>query len=413
MCRPQKKISWAARREVKGVIPMRNFFDLIKRNARRIALWGGIALLVLSYALAFFYPAQFFRAYLVGFVFWLSLALGCLTLLMLHHLAKGAWGASILRILEAGARTIPWLTLIGLPLYFSIPTLFVWARPEAVSANPLLQHKAIYLNVPFFVGRTIFYFAVWNGLVFLFDRWSRERDATDNPRYTDKMRRVGAVGLVVLGLTTTFAAIDWFMSLEPEWYSTIFAATVVAGGVLAALAFAILVMALLSRRPPISEIASPQLFNDLGNFLITFVMLWAYLAFSQYLLIWIGNLRPEIPWYLHRINGGWEFVALAIGLLYFALPFTFLIFRDVKRSTWLLAIVAAVLVATRWLDGLWLIAPTFEATFTITLLDVSVTFGMGGVWLALFARELSKRPLLAPTEPKLEEAREWARTPSH
>lgn len=386
---------------------IRELFGKIKVNARRIALFGGAALLLLAYGLAFWYPALFFRAYLVAFVFWLSLALGCLTILMLHHLAKGAWGASLLRILEAGARTLPWLTLMGVPLYLSIPTLFVWARPEVVNSAPLLQHKALYLNVPFFIARTVFYFAVWNALVFIFERWTRRREQTGDPRYTDKLRRMGALGLVIFGLTVTFAAMDWIMSIEPEWYSTIFAAMVAVGGMLAGFAFAVLVITLLSRRPPLSQVSSPQLFNDFGNLLIAFVMLWAYLAFSQYLLMWLGNLSEEIPWYVHRLRGGWENVALLIGIFYFVLPFMFLIMREVKRNVWTLAFVSAVLVVTRWLEVYWLIVPTFDPTFSLNLLDGLVVFGMGGVWLAVFARELGRRSLLAPMEPKLVEAAEW------
>ncbi len=186
-------------------------------HAEQIALFGGGALLGLALALAFFFPALFFRAYLVAFVFWLGIGLGCLAMLMLHHLSGGVWGAVLLRILEAGTRTLPWLTLIGLPLYLSIPTLFVWARPEA-QADPLLQHKALYLNLPFFIARTILYFIIWNGMALWFDRRSRERDANPTPRNQDRLRRAGALGLVIFGLTVTFAAIDWIMSLEPDWY---------------------------------------------------------------------------------------------------------------------------------------------------------------------------------------------------
>lgn len=387
----------------------KNLFAPIQKNSQRIALLGGIALLVVSYVLGFFYPALFFRAYLVGFVFWLSLALGSFAILLLHHLAKGAWGASMMRILEAGARTLPWLSLIGLPLMLSLPWLYVWARPEAVSADPALQHKALYLNIPFFIGRTVFYFAVWNGMVYLIERWSRLRDETNDARYTDKLRRAGAIGLAIFGVTVSFAAMDWIMSLEPDWFSTIFPAIVAIGGVLAGFAFAVLVTVLLTRRGPLSEISSPQLFNDLGNLLVAFVMMWAYLAFSQYLLIWMGNLPEEITWYLRRLSGGWETIALIIGIFYFILPFAFLILREVKQHRWTLAVVALLLVLTRWLEVFWFIVPAFEPAFTLNLLDVLAVLGIGGVWLAMFARELSRRALLAPTEPKVQEAKEWSR----
>ncbi len=384
-----------------------SLFQTIWRNAERVALFGGAVLLLISFALAFLVPALFFRAYLVAFVFWLGMALGCLAILMLHHLSGGAWGAVLLRILEAGARTLPWLTLIGLPLYLSIPTLFVWARPEG-QADPLIQAKAAYLNVPFFVARTIAYFVIWNVLVYVMDRWSRLRDETGDMRYTDRLRRGGAIGLVIFGLTVTFGAIDWIMSLEPEWYSTIFGAMVAIGGVLACFAFVILTFTWLARKPPLSSVSSPQLLNDLGNLLLAFVMMWAYLAFSQYLLIWAGNLRQEVTWYVLRLNNGWQFLAILIGVLYFLLPFALLIIREVKRHVWLLGFVTLILVITRWVEVYWLIIPAFEPTLTLNLLDVIATLGMGGVWLALFARELHKRPLLAPSDQKLGEAEEWA-----
>ncbi len=377
-------------------------------HAEQIALFGGGALLGLALALAFFFPALFFRAYLVAFVFWLGIGLGCLAMLMLHHLSGGVWGAVLLRILEAGTRTLPWLTLIGLPLYLSIPTLFVWARPEA-QADPLLQHKALYLNLPFFIARTILYFIIWNGMALWFDRRSRERDANPTPRNQDRLRRAGALGLVIFGLTVTFAAIDWIMSLEPDWYSTIFAAMVAVGGVLESFAFAIFVFVWLARRAPLASVSSPQLSNDLGNLLLAFVMLWAYLAFSQYLLIWMGNLSEEIPWYIKRLNGGWEFLALIVGMFYFALPFALLLLRAVKRHAWLLGLVALTLVITRWVEVVWLIIPAFEPTLVITWLDVIATFGIGGVYLAVFERELRKRPLVDPADAQLKQAEKWAR----
>ncbi len=425
-CRRTKKINWGTQRPnrfsflafrfslfvsryfVFAMQHIRNFIQFVSRHAARIALFGGGALLLLSFVVAFIFPALFFRAYLVAFVFWLGIGLGCLVILMLYHLASGAWGAVLVRILEAGARTLPWLTLLGLPLYLSIPTLFVWAQPE-MQSDPLTQHQAPYLNIPFFIARTILYFAIWNGMAFLFNRWSRELEENPTPLKRDRLRRAGALGLVIFGITVTFAAIDWIMSLEPAWYSTIFAAIVAMGGVLSSFAFVILVFVILARRPPLSSVSSPQLLNDLGNVLLAFVMTWAYLAFSQYLLIWMGNLAAEIPYYLKRMNGGWQIIMLVVGLLYFVLPFGLLIFRSVKRHTWLLGLVALMLVLTRWLEVVWLIVPVFEPTLVITWLDVITTLGMGGVYLALFARELHKRPLLIEANKHIQEAEEWTR----
>lgn len=385
-----------------------NLYQRLTDNAGRIALLGGGALLIVSYVLAFFFPALFFRAYLVAYIFWLGIALGCLAILMLHHMSGGMWGAALLRILEAGARTLPALTVIGMPLYLSIPWLFSWAHPQVVQSDPSVAQKVLYLNIPFFVARTVLYFVIWNALSYFLNRWSAERDRTGDPRHSDKLRRWGAFGEVIFGLTVTFAAIDWIMSLEPDWYSTIFPAMVALGGVLSGFAFAVLVFALLTRRATNSGVAYSQLLNDLGSLLLAFVMLWAYLSFSQYLLIWIANLTEEIPWYLLRTRGGWDTMALVVGLGYFVLPFALLIIRSVKRHAGWLAIIAALLVAARWIEVMWLVVPVFEPSFSLNLLDVITELGMGGVWIAVFAHELAKRPLLAPTERKLVEAQQWS-----
>ncbi len=380
---------------------LRAFLDANRSPAARVGLFGGAVLLFVSYVLGFLNPTDFFRAYLVAFVFWFGLGLGCLAILMLHHMSGGRWGAVMLPILEAGSRTMPVLTLVGLPLYLSVPYLYAWAHPAAIPGELTLSDKAIYLNVPFFIARTIFYFVVWNALAYLMNRWSREREATRDTRYNDKLRRAGAVGIVIFGLTVTFATIDWLMSLEPDWYSTIYPAIVAIGGILSAFAFAVLMTALNARKPPMSEIVTPRLWNDLGSLLLAFVMLWAYLAYSQYLLIWMGNLVEEVPWYLLRLNGCWQFLALIVGVLYFVLPFCLLIIRAVKRNPVLLAAVAALLVAVRYVEVYWLITPVFYDTLTITVLDLLTVLGLGGVWLAAFRFELGKAPLVSQTDPAL------------
>lgn len=367
---------------------------------------GGVALLLAVFALAFLFPAAFFRAYLVAFVFWLGLALGCLAILMLHHMSGGRWGAVMLRILEAGSRTMAALTVLGLPLYLGIPTLFAWANPAERAL--LAPSKDVYLNLPFFIARTILYFVIWNGLVYVMNRWSAARDAAGDPRYNERLRRGGAVGIVIFGLTVTFAAIDWLMSLEPDWYSTIYAAMVAIGGVLSGFALAVLVTALQSRKEPLSQVVTPALLNDLGSLLLAFVMLWGYLTFSQLLLIWMGNLVEEIPWYLKRLNGGWDLLAILVGVFYFVLPFALLIVARIKRNAWTLAAIAGMLVVTRYLEVYWLIMPVFSPVLTVNVIDVLAVVGMGAVWLTLFAYELRKAPLVSTADPALTTARRGA-----
>ncbi len=240
-------------------------------------------------------PQPFFRAYLVAYVFWIGIPVGCLALLMLHHLVGGRWGFMIQRLLEAGVQTLPLMAWLFIPLLFGLADLYPWARPEVVAADPLLQQKAAYLNVPFFITRAAAYFAIWILLGRLLTTWSLEQDRTANDTLTQKLQRLSGPGLVLYGLTVTFSAIDWMMSLEPKWSSTIFGMIFMVSYGLAALAFAIVAAHLVRDQAPLTQVISADRFHDLGNLLLALVMFWAYLNFSQFLLIWSENLAEEIP----------------------------------------------------------------------------------------------------------------------
>ncbi len=272
----------------------------------------GIAGLIVCLAGAVFDAPQFFRSYLVAYLFAIGFPLGCLSLLMLHHLVGGNWGFVIQRLLEAGARTLPLMALLFLPIAVGAHELYLWARPEAVAADPLLQQKSLYLNLPFFYGRAVFYFAVWIVLGHLLSKWSVEQDRSGAADLTRRLQTLSGPGLVLYGLTVTFAMIDWAMSLEPHWYSTVYGLSFVVSNGLAALALAICVAAALVEQGPLARLAGADHFHDLGNLLLAFVMLWAYLGFSQFMIIWMENLKEEIPWYLHRTSGGWQVIALAL-----------------------------------------------------------------------------------------------------
>jgi hypothetical protein len=350
-------------------------------------------------------PSQLFRSYLLALVFWVSIALGCLAILMVHHLSMGGWSLMLRRTLEAAARTVWVLGLLFLPLLIGLPRLYAWARPEVVRVDAVLQHKAPYLNVPFFVARTALYFAVWTGLAYALSRMSRTQDRTYDPALARRMRTVGGVGLLAYGLTMTFAAFDWLMSLEPHWYSTIFGVYVVGGQAVSAMCFAILVSLYLARRPPMAGALRPRHFHDFGKMLLAFVMLWAYFGFSQFLIIWSGNLPEEVPWFKDRMTGGWRWVSLSLMLLHFVLPFLLLLSRDLKRSARRLAAVASFILLMRWVDLYWLIMPAFHPErLTLQWTDVAATIAVGGLWTWVFVRELAGRPLLPIHEPILEEA---------
>lgn len=364
------------------------------------ALLVGLLGLALSAAGWVADPARFFQAYLMAYAFWLAIPLGCLALALLQFLSGGVWGLVLRRVVESGAATLPLMLVLFLPLVFGLPTLYPWARPEVVATDAVLQQKALYLNVPFFLVRTAVYFAAWLGLTFCLLRWSAEQDRTGDPRLLRKLQRLAAGGLVLLGLTVSFAAIDWLMSLEPRWYSTAYPLMVATGALLSGLAFAVAVAILLARRPPLAAVVSPQVLNDLGSLLLAFLMLWTYIAYFQYLLVWTGNLAEEIPWYLRRLDGAWQALAFAVALGGFGLPFVLLVFRGLKRSARPLLAIAAFLLATRLLDTFWLVEPAFPDA-TLDWRDLAAVLGLGGLWLALFARRLAALPLLPPHDLRL------------
>lgn len=372
-------------------------------RARRRALVAGVAGLALA-ALggAFFGPDAFFRAYLVAWLFWTGIGVGCLAIALMHQLVGGQWGAAIERILEAGGGTVPLMAVAFVPIFFWLPELYRWARPDVVAAESRLQHKAVYLNVPFFVVRAVIYFAVWFLLSLLLDRWSGDRDRTADARFTARLRALGAAGVIVIGFTASFAAFDWIMSLEPDWYSTVYGGMVGVGWMLSAFAFAIAVAVLGARQPPFADVMSDKVRIDLGNLLMTFVILWTYLSFVQLLIIWSGNERDEVVWYVHRLRGGWQGVAIYLAVFQFLVPLFVLLFRAAKRSGTVMAILTMVMLFSHWINIFWLVQPAFSpAGFAIHWLDFLTLIGLGGAWLAWSFWRLPGRPLVPLHDPAL------------
>ncbi len=367
---------------------------------------GGAALAASAVGFAM-NPEQFFRSYLVAYLFWLALPLGSFGLVCLHNMTGGGWGFVIRRILESAAATMPLMAVLFLPVLFGMSSLYPWARPELVASSELLQHKAPFLNVPFFVARAVLYFAIWIAVTYLVTRWSSQQDQGDEPRprLTRRLQLLSGAGLPIYALTVSFAMIDWGMSLEPEWFSTIYGMLFVAGQGLTTLAFAILVLGWLRDSEPLASVVRPGHFHDLGNLTLAFTMLWAYLSYSQYLIIWAGNLPEEISWYLHRSAGGWELFAPILMGFHFALPFLLLLARRRKQSITRLARVAAVILLMRWLDLYWLITPAFSpGELHVHWLDLTLLAGIGGVWAYLFARRLGSCSLLPLNDPRIHEA---------
>jgi hypothetical protein len=373
----------------------------LRRVAIVVAIVGGLA----SAFGAWQSPVQFYRSYLVAYLFWLGLALGSLAILMINHITGGAWGAVIRRLLESAARTMPLLALLFLPIALGVHELYEWARPEVVAHDPVLQHKSLYLNVPFFLGRAVVYFAAWSLVAHFLARWSLIQDGARDDRPAVWLEQLSRGGLLLLGLTATFASVDWMMSLEPHWYSTIYGFLFMGGCVLGALAFAISMASAVADRPPLSEVITPSTLQDLGKLLFAFVMVWAYFSLSQFLIIWAADLPEEIPWYLRRLNGGWRVLILTIIAVQFVLPFVLLLSRRVKRSAAALALVASIVLLARFADLYWLVVPAFDpAAPHVHPLDVATLLAVGGVWIATFVGQLEGRPLLPLGDPSLPEA---------
>jgi hypothetical protein len=328
---------------------------------------------------------------------------GSLALLMLQHLSGGGWGLVLRRVLEAATQTLPLMLVLFVPLVFGAHWIYSWTHEEEIAKHPVLALKTKFLNVPFFTVRAAIYFAIWILLAYLLTRWSTLQDQTADGQYTKKMRMLSGPGMVLLVFTVTFGSIDWFMSLDPEWYSTIYGLIFVASWALSALAFVIAVLGRLSKEEPVSNFVAQSHFHDLGKLLLALVMLWTYFSFSQFLIIWSGNLPEEIHWYIPRTHGGWGVIALLVVVLHFAFPFLFLLSRSFKRDAGKLVMIAILILVMRLFDLFWTIAPSFTGEhFHVSWMDIVAPIGIGGLWLAVFTWALSKRPLIPINDPEFE-----------
>ena len=367
---------------------------------RPLLLRVGIAGLALTAAGLFFSPAQFFRSYLWAFLFWFGIALGCLPLLMLYHLVGGAWGFTVRRIIESGAQNLTGTRYLISACHLRHSSALRMVPSGQRRASGTAQAKAALPQHAILDCAIDFVLRVWLFFAHRLNRLSAKQDETGEPRLMNSFQRLSGPGLVVYGFTITFAAFDWGMSLEPQWYSTIYGMLWIVSQALSSLAFAIAMLALLSDRPPISRLLRPDSLQDLGNLLLAFVMLWAYLSFAQFLIIWSGNLPEEIQWYLSRMRHGWQWVAAALIAFHFFVPFFLLLSRFRKRRTRSIAIIASLVLLMRAVDTYWLITPAFyRDQLTVHWLDIFALVGIGGVWLAVYARQLTLMPLLPLHDP--------------
>jgi hypothetical protein len=392
---------------------------VVNKLAQRLLIVG-IVFSVIALATAFLMPNgrdEFYRAYLLSFMDWLGVALGSMAILMIRHLTGGGWGMVIRRILGAAMRTVPLLAVLFIPIIFGMHHLYIWAQPlDQVADKHLREHleniTRTYLTTTGFVYRAVFYFAIWNLLSFLLSKWSKETDRPGAPDHTERFKAVAGPGLILYAFTISFAAIDWVMSLDPSWISTIFGLIILIGEVLSAMCFAVIVERILVDHKPMSEMLKPDFVHDHGKWMLTFIMVWAYFSFSQWLIIWAGNLPAEITFYLKRLSGGWGWVGLFLVLFHFAIPFVILLSRPFKRNIRKLVWLAVWLMFMRYVDLFWIIEPNFAKTFTITVADIVVPFAVGGLWLAFFFHNLGALPLLPAYDPQSVEVLEPMHHPS-
>jgi len=385
---------------------------IIKTIGQR-SLIVGVVFSVIAVVLALRSPAEFYRAYLLSYMDWLGVALGSMAIIMIRHLTGGGWGVVIRRLQGAAMRTLPLLALLFIPVIIGMKSLYIWARPlELVEDKHLREHlediTRTYLTHSGFVYRAIFYFVIWNLISFLLSKWSKEGDSPSAPDNTNKFKAVAGPGLILYGGTVSFAAIDWVMSLDPSWISTIFGLAILIGQVLAAMCFAVVIESILVKYKPMSDMLKPDFVHDHGKWMLAFIMVWAYFNFSQWLIIWAGNLPTEITYYLRRLNGGWGYVGLFIVIFHFAVPFALLLSRSFKRNIHKLAWLAAWMLIMRYVDLFWTIEPNFSKTFVVTIADLVLPFAIGGLWMAFFCRNLASLPLLPAYDPTAEEVLEPA-----
>jgi hypothetical protein len=377
--------------------------------AERVRLRGlvvGGGALGLGLVVGLIGPSTFFPAYLAVYLFFLGLGLGSLALLMLHHLVGGLWGFTIRRPLEAASMTLPALAVLFLPIALGVKAIYPWADAELVKASPALTYKAPYLSIWFWLLRAVIYHAIWSGTAILIRNGTRLQDDSTDPAPTERTQALCAPGLILLFLSVTFAMIDWGMSIEPEWYSTIYGVMLLVGMTLSALCVAIIATTQLRNIQPLNTVATAEGFHDLGNLLLAFVMLWAYMSFSQYLITWMGNLAEEAPWYIKRSVGGWRWVCGLLMIFHFFVPFFLLLMRENKRESTRLWRIAVAVLALQFVNDVWLIVPAFTGvqwyyTFAMLVCVVVAAVGVGGLWASVYATLLASRPLLPRNNPML------------
>jgi len=378
-----------------------------KGNFGTIALIVGIIGIAFSFVGWFSDSSQFYFSYLTAFVFWITIALGGLFFVLLHYLVGANWSVVIRRFGESMMMILPFMAILFIPLLFGLKELYVWMNPETVATDHLLHGKAGYLNLNFFIIRLVIYFVVWTALAFLLNRYSLEQNEKPSPDQIKKMRAISAPGMILFALTLTFASFDWLMSLDAHWYSTIFGVYIFSGSFLALVSIVTFKIIRLQSNGVLVDAITKEHFHDLGKLMFAFVIFWGYMAFSQYFLIWYGNIPEETIWFLHRWQDSWKTISLVIVFGHFVIPFFVLFPQTIKKNKIAMSIVSIWILIMHWVDIYWIVMPTLHHHgFYFSWIDVASMVGIGGLFMFLFWRNFTSHPLVPVGDPGLKKSME-------
>ena len=363
------------------------------QRVSKLALILGLVLLVICSIFGFFFPALFFEGYLTAFVFWVGIPLGCLAILLIQYLTGGGWGLAITRLLEAGMMTLPLCAVLFLPILAGMSYLFPWTHPLNGEIGNLVHQKRAYLNIPFYLVRYALYFLLLGVLAGWFRRLSLRRDEPQSSSL-EMMQQWSGPCLIVFVLLMNFACIDWVMSLNPEWYSSMFVVEFIAEQGVVAMAWSILILSCLAHHEPLEGVLTVKIVHDLGNLLLGFTCFWTYVTFMEYIIVWTGNLPHEVVWFSDRSSAGWKLFAVFLVFIHFVIPLFCLILTSVSKNLVRLARVAALMILAHFAQVVWWIEPAFGRHFHIAWTSIVLIVAVGAIWLAGYIRNLGAAPLM-------------------
>ena len=361
--------------------------------------------LLISFLFYFVDPHHFYFSYLTTFVFFLTITLGSLFFVLILHLTRAGWGIVVRRVAEHLMKNIGLMAILFLPLLFGMHDLYHWTHADAVAHDHLLKIKVPFLNIPFFFIRMALYIWAWLFLAGRFFKFSVAQDESGDSSLTLILQKTAAYGILIYGMTQSFAFIDLVMSITPHWYSTIFGVYYFAGSTMSALIVISLTCMFLRRYGFLKDIITVEHYHDLGKLIYGFMIFWSYIAFSQFFLIWYANIPEETVFYKMHFTGSWNWIAILLCVGHFGIPFVGFMSRHIKRNLKTHCMMAIWLLFMHYVDMYWVIMPNITpAGLSYSLLDFSLLIGMGGLYFSVFFTRLKKYPLIPVKDPRLGES---------